>query len=113
MLTSCCRHGALLSDLGDNRVMRVTTPAWSVTAGEPAFSIQHSEVRVKLPSWRTEDPALKSAPKQLPAWRAKAQGPNQTVATTPGWRSLASGDAISLVYATPLHGALRRWRRET
>lgn len=86
------------SDLGDNRV-RVTTPAWSVTAGEPAFSIQYSEVRVKLPSWRTEDPALKSAPKQLPAWRAKAQGPNQTVATTPGWRS-HSGDAISLVYAT-------------
>lgn len=86
------------SDLGDNRV-RVTAPAWSVTAGEPAFSIQYSEVRVKLPSWRTEDPALKSAPKQLPAWRAKAQGPNQTVATTPGWRS-HSGDAISLVYAT-------------
>ena len=90
--------GAAASDLGDNRV-RVTTPAWSVTAGEPAFSIQYSEVRVKLPSWRTEDPALKSAPKQLPAWRAKAQGPNQTIATTPGWRS-HSGDAISLVYAT-------------
>ena len=38
----------------DNRV-RVTTPAWSVTAGEPAFSIQYSEVRV-TPTMNTAMP---------------------------------------------------------
>jgi len=87
------------SDLGENRAI-VQLPAWKARGTDNGiFNIFTNSGRVRLPSWRTEDPALKFIPIQLPAWKAKGYGPNFGKATLPSWAT-RGGDDLNLGLVT-------------